>query len=191
MNTQLIFATHNKHKSQEVHKMLPNFNLINLSDIGFNNEIVENGISFKENAEIKVDAIYKEHKANIFADDSGLVIPALGGEPGIYSARYAGTGNSIDNIEKVLHNLKGKSDRSAYFIAVICLIWSGKKYFFEGKVHGDISNEIHGNGGFGYDPIFIPNGYSHSFAEISAEEKNLISHRGKAIAQMNNFLQIV
>lgn len=184
----LIFATHNNHKCNEVKQMLPNFNILNLTDIGFHNEIIEDGDSFKANAEIKVNAILNKHKENIFADDSGLVIPALNGEPGIFSARYAGTGESSDNIQKVLTNLKGVEDRYAYFIAVICLVLEDKKYFFEGKTEGVISKTIHGEGGFGYDPIFIPKGYNQSFAEISSEEKNRISHRGKAIKNMYDFM---
>lgn len=189
MNVSLIFATHNQHKSQEVAQMLPDYELLNLDDIGFYDEIVENGQTFHENAEIKVDTIHKTHQGNIFADDSGLVIPALGGEPGIYSARYAGTGESEDNIQKVLQKLEGTTQRSAYFIAVICLIFEGKKYFFEGRVHGVILHEKHGKKGFGYDPIFQPDSYEKSFAEICAEEKNRVSHRGRAIAAMNAFLR--
>ena len=188
MHPKLLFATHNQHKSDEVKNMLPNFEIFNLSDINFNKEIPETGTTFHQNSEIKVDTISKSYNGNIFADDSGLVIPALNNAPGVYSARYAGTGNSLDNINKVLKELQNSKDRSAYFIAVICLLWNGEKHFFEGKVHGQIILQNRGKKGFGYDPIFQPNGYEQTFAEISAEQKNQISHRAIAIHLMNSFL---
>ena len=184
----LIFATHNKHKLSEVQKMLPDIKLNSLTEIGFNEEIEENGNSFEENAIIKAETIYLKTKLNVFSDDSGLVIPALNGEPGIFSARYAGTGNDKDNNKKVLDKLKDKNDRSAYFICVICLIIDGKKHIFEGKVDGEILTEPRGDNDFGYDPIFKPNGYDLSFAEMTPELKNKISHRSIAIEGVKNYL---
>jgi XTP/dITP diphosphohydrolase len=184
MTRELLFATHNKNKTKEINQIIENFQILNLEDINFNQEIVENGKSFRENAEIKVDAIRPYYQGNIFADDSGLVIPALNGSPGIYSSRYAGTGNSVDNIEKVLKELEFSSDRSAYFVAVICLWLDGEKYFFEGRVEGEILPSPKGEGGFGYDPIFLPKGHHQSFALLSSEAKNSISHRGKAVQAM-------
>lgn len=186
---ELIFATHNQHKLQEVKQMLPkNIHFKSLTEINFNEEIEETGSTFIENARIKAQTIYQKTGLNVFADDSGLVINALNGAPGVFSARYAGTGKSEDNIAKVLEELAGISNRSAYFIAVFCLILNGKEYFFEGKINGTISDDILGKDGFGYDPIFIPEGYSKSFAQMSPEEKNSMSHRGRAVEQLNNFL---
>lgn len=185
----LIFATHNQHKLEEVKSMLlPTTDLQSLTEIGFYDEIIEDGDSFRANAEIKSETIYQKTGKNVFGDDSGLVIPALGGAPGIYSARYAGTGKSEDNINKVLQKMEGVTERSAYFIAVICLMVNGEKYFFEGRVEGTISNEVRGKKGFGYDPIFQPEGYKKSFAELGDTVKNKISHRYRAIAKMKEFL---
>ena len=188
MKNQLIFATHNTHKSREIAQLMPDYDILNLNDINFHEEIEEIGKTFHENAKIKVDAVSKKSNELIFADDSGLVIPALNGEPGIYSARFAGTGNSVDNIHKVLEKLKDSPDRSAYFICVICLKHAQGHTFFEGKVHGKILNEMRGSDGFGYDPVFQPNGYDISFAEMSAEAKNKISHRSLAIEKLKYYL---
>ena len=188
MKEKLVFATHNQHKTEEVKQMLDDFEILNLNEINFYDEIVENGKTFHENAEIKVDAISEKFEGAIFGDDSGLVIPALDGEPGIYSARYAETGNSKDNIEKVLEKLNNIQQREAYFITVICLLYQGKKYFFEGIINGKILQEIEGKEGFGYDPIFQPNGYKNSFATLGNEIKNKISHRANAIEQLKLFL---
>ena len=186
---ELIFATHNQHKLEEVKQMLPqNIQFKSLTEINFHDEIEETGTTFEENARIKAQTILKKTGVNVFADDSGLVINGLNGAPGVYSARYAGTGKSEDNIAKVLKELNGISDRSAYFIAVFCLILEGKEYFFEGRINGTIAEEILGEDGFGYDPIFIPEGYSKSFAQMSPEEKNSMSHRGRAVEQLNEFL---
>ncbi|MDG4946593.1 RdgB/HAM1 family non-canonical purine NTP pyrophosphatase [Weeksellaceae bacterium KMM 9713] len=186
MSNKILFATHNRNKAKEVNQILSNFKIITLEDIDFHDEIIEDGKSFKENAKIKVDAIREKYDGSIFADDSGLVIPALNNEPGIYSSRYAGTGKSEDNIAKVLKELKDKEDRYAYFVAVICLYHQGEYHFFEGKVEGEILHQVEGDGGFGYDPIFKPKEFKKSFAEISPEEKNSISHRGRAIKAMKS-----
>lgn len=186
---ELIFATHNQHKLEEVKQMLPsNLEFKSLTEINFHDEIDETGTTFIENARIKAQTIYQKTGVNVFADDSGLVIEGLNGAPGVYSARYAGTGKSEDNIAKVLEEMKDISDRKAYFIAVFCLILNGEEHFFEGRVNGTIANEILGADGFGYDPIFIPEGHQQSFAQMSAVEKNSMSHRGRAVEQLNKFL---
>lgn len=186
---ELIFATHNNNKVKEVTKMLPSYlSMKSLTDIDFFDEIEETGTTFEENAQLKAKTIFDKTGKNIFADDSGLVIEALDGAPGVYSARYAGTGKDEDNIAKALKELEGKTNRKAYFISIFCLILDGKEYFFEGRVNGTIATEIMGDNGFGYDPIFIPNGFSKSFAQMSPEEKNAISHRGKAVEKLNDFL---
>ena len=186
---ELIFATHNQHKLEEVQQMLPkNLQFKSLTEINFHDEIEETGSTFIENATIKAQTIFQKSGVNVFADDSGLVIEGLDGAPGVYSARYAGTGKSEDNIAKVLEELKGIENRKAYFIAVFCLILDGKEYFFEGRVNGTIAEEILGADGFGYDPIFIPEGHTKSFAQMTSEEKNNMSHRGRAVEQLNEFL---
>lgn len=186
---ELIFATHNNNKVKEVTKMLPSYlSMKSLTDINFFDEIEETGTTFEKNAQLKAKTIFDKTGKNIFADDSGLVIEALNGAPGVYSARYAGTGKDEDNIAKALKELEGKTNRKAYFISIFCLILDGKEYFFEGRVNGTIATEIMGDNGFGYDPIFIPDGFSKSFAQMSPEEKNAISHRGKAVEKLNDFL---
>jgi len=185
----ILLATHNEHKKQEIQAIFPKFITIkSLSDIGFDEEIDETAITFNENALIKAKAGFEFSKIPTFSDDSGLVIPSINYEPGVYSARYAGTGNSSDNIEKVLFNLKGIEDRSAYFICVICYFDGIEIHYFEGKILGKISTEIKGENGFGYDPIFIPNNYDISFAEIPTEVKNTISHRALALKKFITFL---
>ncbi|MGV0828607.1 RdgB/HAM1 family non-canonical purine NTP pyrophosphatase [Empedobacter brevis] len=186
---ELIFATHNNNKVKEVTKMLPSYlSMKSLTDIHFFDEIEETGETFEENAQLKAKIIFEKTGKNIFADDSGLVIEALNGAPGVYSHRYAGTGRDEDNIAKALKELEGKTNRKAYFISVFCLILNEKEYFFEGRVNGTIATEILGDNGFGYDPIFIPDGHTKSFAQMTAEEKNTISHRGKAVEKLNDFL---
>lgn len=186
---ELIFATHNNNKVKEVTKMLPSYlSMKSLTDINFFDEIEETGTTFEKNAQLKAKTIFDKTGKNIFADDSGLVIEALDGAPGVYSARYAGTGKDEDNIAKALKELEGETNRKAYFISIFCLILDGKEYFFEGRVNGTIATEIMGDNGFGYDPIFIPDGFSKSFAQMSPEEKNAISHRGKAVEKLNDFL---
>lgn len=187
---QLVFATNNRHKLDEVSAKLNGaIQLLTLNDIGCYDDIEETGATFKANASIKSHHVYAEYKLNCFGDDSGLEIYALNGEPGVYSARYAGThGNHAANISKVLDNLKGETNRNARFRTVISLIWNGEEYFFEGTVEGTIRQEPSGNDGFGYDPIFEPAGYDITFAEMSMEEKNAISHRAKAMEKLIAFL---
>lgn len=190
---QLVFATNNRHKLDEVAaKVGDKIELLTLSDIGCTDDIEETGTTFHENASIKSHYIFEKYKLNCFGDDSGLEIDALNGEPGVYSARYAGEhGNHAANIEKVLHNLSGQTNRKARFRTVISLLWNGKEHFFEGAVEGTIRTELSGTEGFGYDPIFEPEGYNVTFAEMSMEQKNSISHRAKAMEQLIAFLSTI
>jgi len=178
---KLLLATHNQHKKEEFIKMFPSsIELISFDDLKISEDIEETGTTFNENAQIKSEFGFQKTKIPCFADDSGLVIEALNGEPGIYSARYAGTGNSLDNVNKVLKNLEGIENRKAYFISVISFTNEHGTSFFEGKIHGMITSEIKGINGFGYDPIFQPNNYTSSFAEMDSVNKNKISHRALA-----------
>lgn len=190
---QLVFATNNRHKLEEVAaKIKGEFKLLTLNDIGCTDDIEETGTTFKENASIKSHYIYQKYKLNCFGDDSGLEIDALNGEPGVYSARYAGEhGNHAANISKVLQNLTGETNRKARFRTVISLIWNGEEHFFDGTVEGQIRTDTSGTAGFGYDPIFEPDGYNITFAEMSLEQKNSISHRARAIDQLISFLNTV
>ncbi|MBD1365659.1 RdgB/HAM1 family non-canonical purine NTP pyrophosphatase [Mucilaginibacter sp. ZT4R22] len=187
---QLVFATNNRHKLMEVSaKIKGQITLLTLDDIGCTDEIEETGLTFKANASIKSHYIWDKYQLNCFGDDSGLEIDALNGEPGIYSARYAGEyGNHKANNDKVLGNLNGVSNRKAQFRTVISLIWNGEAIFFEGIVAGTIRHEISGTDGFGYDPIFQPDGYDITFAEMNLEQKNSISHRAIAVEKLIAFL---
>jgi len=188
---KLVFATNNAHKLEEVAKKLSgSIELLTLNDIGCYEEIDETGITFNENASIKSHYTWNKYRFNCFGDDSGLEIDALNGEPGVYSARYAGThGNHAANIDKVLEKLQNETNRKARFRTVISLLWDGGETFFEGTVEGTIRHERSGNGGFGYDPIFQPDGYGVTFAEMTMAEKNAISHRAKAVEQLVAFLK--
>jgi XTP/dITP diphosphohydrolase len=190
---QLVFATNNAHKLQEVAaKIAGKIKILSLDDIGCRDDIAETGVTFRENASIKSHYIYNKYKLNCFGDDSGLEIDALNGEPGVYSARYAGEhGNHEANMDKVLEKLKNEDNRKARFRTVISLIWNGKEVFFDGVVEGSIRRKRSGAKGFGYDPIFEPAGYSITFAEMSLEEKNSISHRALAVEQLVEFLEKV
>ncbi|MDR1876618.1 MAG: RdgB/HAM1 family non-canonical purine NTP pyrophosphatase [Flavobacteriaceae bacterium] len=186
---EILLATQNEHKKEEIIAMLPqNFLLKTFKDYDFNGDIEETGKTFEENAYIKAKFGYDLSHIPCFSDDSGMVVEALNGEPGIYSARYAGTGDFKDNIAKVLKNMRDVAYRNAYFISVICWVSEKETRYFEGRVYGTISTEVRGVHGFGYDPIFIPNGYTHSFAEIAPEKKNQISHRAIALEKFKNFL---
>jgi XTP/dITP diphosphohydrolase len=188
---ELVFVTSNKNKIIEIqHKIGNQFSLKNLSDIGFHEDISEPFDTIQENAICKAKYIHDRFHIHCFAEDSGLVIEALNGEPGVLSARYAGEQkNDADNIELVLKKMKNIENRHAYFITVIALILNNQLFTFEGKVFGNITHEIIGSGGFGYDPIFQPNGYNHTFAELGIEVKNKISHRAKAVEQLIQFLK--
>jgi XTP/dITP diphosphohydrolase len=190
---QLVFATNNAHKLEEVAaKIKGKIKLLSLADIGCVEDIDETGTTFRENASLKSRFIYDKYHANCFGDDSGLEIEALNGKPGVYSARYAGEhGNHAANIDKVLTEMKGVTKRKANFRTVISLIWDGEEHFFEGVVNGTIRNEQSGAKGFGYDPIFEPEGYNVTFAEMTLAEKNSISHRAIAVAKLLDFLKHV
>lgn len=187
---KILFATHNVHKYKEIRMMLPEgFMLLNLNDISFKKELAEDGNTLEENALQKASLVFSETKISCFADDTGLEVEELDGMPGVYSARYAGDEKSAKaNIEKLLHEMKDVKNRAARFRTVICLIISGSHYFFEGAVNGTITEMPEGNSGFGYDPVFIPAGYSQTFAEMNYDEKNRISHRGEAVRKMAEFL---
>lgn len=186
MKQKLVVASNNKHKLEEIKFILANrFELVSMEDIGFTAEIEENGTTFIENAFIKARTIHQKYNCNCFADDSGLIVEALNNEPGVYSARYAGeTVNHDKNIEKVLEKMKGLENRNAKFVTVIALIIDNEESYFQGEVLGTIRTERSGDKGFGYDPIFQPNGYNITFAEMEEKQKNAISHRARALAQM-------
>ena len=189
----LIFATHNRHKISEVQAMLPaGIHVRSLSDLGCDEDIPETADTLQGNALQKAQFVHERYHCNCFADDTGLEIDALDGRPGVYSARYAGEGCSFDdNVRKVLAELENVplAQRTARFRTVVALVLDGRTYFFEGKVEGLMTLERHGVEGFGYDPIFLPEGYGQTFAEMDASEKNRISHRGRAMAQMVGFLE--
>ena len=187
---QLVFATNNVHKLRELREILNGeFDLLSLQDISCNEDIPETGDTLEVNATQKSFYIWDRYHTNCFSDDSGLEIAALNNQPGVHSARYAGEGrNAEDNIDKVLAELKEKQNRKACFRCVISLVIKGKEFLFEGRVDGEILQERHGADGFGYDPVFRPDGYEHSFAEMDAELKNDISHRGKAVEKLVRFL---
>jgi len=191
MIKKIIFATNNSHKLTEVRHHLDGFyKIVSLRDMGFDDDIPEPYETLKENALAKSQTIYKKYGLDCFADDTGLEVDALDGAPGVYSARYAGEGCSFDdNVNKLLLEMRGQSHRNARFRTVISLIMGGKEYFFEGQVEGEILVERSGKDGFGYDPIFRPLGFSKSFAQMSLDEKNKISHRGRALAKLVEFLK--
>jgi len=188
---QIVFATNNVHKLDEVSYALQDFyRVISLKQIGFNEDIPEPFETLEENALTKSQTIYDKFNIDCFADDTGLEVEALNGAPGVYSARYAGPNCSFeDNVNKLLTELSGAKNRNARFRTVISLILNGKKHYFEGIVGGVITAERSGDQGFGYDPIFKPTGYNQTFAEMSLDDKNLISHRGKAVLKLINFLK--
>lgn len=186
----LVFATNNQHKLQELQAILGNeFRLLSLKDIGCNEDIPEEQPTIEGNASQKSHYVFDKFAYNCFADDTGLEIEALNGEPGVYSARYAGEEkNSEANMEKVLRKMAKINNRKARFKTVISLIINGKEHLFEGIVNGEILAEKTGNLGFGYDPIFMPDGFKKSFAEMEMDEKNKISHRARAVRKLVNFL---
>jgi XTP/dITP diphosphohydrolase len=188
---ELVFATNNQHKLKEIKNALGNsFELKSLADLNFKEDIPETHETLEENAMEKAEHIYSRFNVNCFADDTGLEIEALNGEPGVYSARYAGENPTFDdNMNKVLLKLSSETRRSARFRTVIALILDGEKYYFEGEVNGEILVSKSGRDGFGYDPIFKPEGCNQSFAEMSLDLKNKISHRGKAVKKLVKFLK--
>ncbi|PQB07121.1 non-canonical purine NTP pyrophosphatase [Polaribacter filamentus] len=188
---KLVFATNNLNKLAEVQEMLPNsIELLSLKDINCFDEIEETETTLDGNAKLKANYITQKFGYNCFADDTGLEVDGLEGKPGVYSARFAGEpSNSEKNIQKILSELENKTNRKAQFRTAICLNIDENQYLFEGICKGEILTRIQGEKGFGYDPIFKPEGYSTSFAEMSSEEKNKISHRGIAIQKLVQFLK--
>jgi len=186
---ELVIASDNRGKIREITALLEDVELLSLKDIGFTDIIEEPYHTFEQNALAKASAIYQYCGKNVFADDSGLCVVALNGEPGVDSAHYSGERDDVKNLEKVLAELKDNTDRAAFYKAVICLIWQGETYYFEGICEGEILLEPQGDDGFGYDPIFRPTGYSETFGNLPLDIKNTISHRGKAIRKMVAFLQ--
>jgi XTP/dITP diphosphohydrolase len=190
MISQLVFATNNKHKAEEVEKLLSNhYRVLTLADIGCFADIPETGKSFAENALQKCSYVTRNFHIDCFADDSGLEIEALHDEPGIYSARYSGKRDDLANLKLVLKKMEGMKNRRANFRTVIALIKGGTEYLFEGVVYGNIRTSVAGVQGFGYDPIFEPDGYDITFAEMTMEEKNQISHRAIAMNKLMAFLR--
>lgn len=191
MKQKLVFATNNQHKLDEVAAILSNsVQLLSLKDINCDTDIPETATTLEGNALLKAKYIYDTYGLNCFADDTGLEIEALAGEPGIFSARYAGEGRSAEaNMLKVLDKLKNETNRKARFRTAISLILDGKEYLFEGIINGTIIAEKRGLEGFGYDPIFMPDGYNSTFAELGIDIKNEISHRALAIKKLCKFLQ--
>lgn len=186
---KLVFATHNDNKIKEVQDLLgEKFEVKSLVDIGCHEDIVEDGLTFHENSLLKSEYIFKRFGLNAFADDSGLEVKSLNNEPGIYSARYSGSRDMNENINLLWEKLSAFEDKSAQFKTVISLILDGEIYYFEGVVKGKIIHEKRGENGFGYDPVFIPEGHERTFAEMSLEEKSVLSHRAKAVKKMVDFL---
>ncbi len=189
MNT-LVFATRNKHKISEVRAVLgPAFHLVSLDRMGVYGEIPEEQTTLEGNALQKAEYVWKSTGADCFADDTGLEVEALDGAPGVYSARYSGEHADYKaNNDLLLKNLEGKTNRRARFRTVIALILGGERHLFEGIVTGEIIEKPRGDEGFGYDPLFVPDGYTQTFAEMEASEKNAISHRARAVAALAAFL---
>lgn len=190
MLKELIFASHNQHKCKEIQSILDkSFIIKSLDDIGIREEIPENETTFEGNAKAKTSYVVEKTGKNCFADDSGLEVKALKNEPGVFSARYAGPDkNDENNLQLLLQNLKGITNRAANFKTSIVLYYNGSYHHFEGEIKGQIIHEKRGSKGFGYDPIFIPIGSDKTFAEMSMEEKNNFSHRAKALKKMIHFL---
>lgn len=186
----LVFATNNAHKLNELRNIVGDrYNIMSLSDIDCHDDIPETAGTLRGNAEMKARYVKEHYGYDCFADDTGLMVDALNGEPGVYSARYAGPGhNSQANMELLLKNMEHCSDRGAHFITVIALIEGVRMLTFEGRVDGEILREPTGTEGFGYDPVFQPVGYDVSFAQMSQQEKNSISHRGRAVAKLMEYL---
>ncbi|MGZ4089137.1 MAG: RdgB/HAM1 family non-canonical purine NTP pyrophosphatase [Bacteroidia bacterium] len=193
---ELIFASSNKNKIMEIKNMIPEgYGLLGLNDIGINTEIPEPGTTIKENSFLKANYVieFLKDKSNVsvFADDSGLEVEALNYAPGVHSARYAGVPkNDEANNARLLQQLSNTTNRRARFVTVITLIIKGQVHYFEGEIKGTIAFEPRGTNGFGYDPLFIPQGYRSTFAELNPETKNLISHRAHAVKQLVDYLQI-
>lgn len=192
LSDNLIFATNNAHKLDEVRSILGSrFTIKSLKDIGCYADIPETADTLEGNALMKARFLYEKYGVDCFADDTGLEVTALGGAPGVHTARYAGNHDSEANMNKLLNELEKKSDRSAQFRTVIALIIEGKEFLFEGIVKGSIAKEKAGDGGFGYDPIFIPEGFSQTFSQMGNDSKNHISHRALAVEKLYNYLNSI
>lgn len=190
MKKEILIATHNTHKKEEIQQILgERFQVTSLTDYYIHDEIVEDGESFHANALIKAQYCFDKTGKASLGDDSGLVVEALDGRPGIYSARYAGDHDFAKNMAKVLEELKGEENRKAYFVTVMCLVDEKGINYFEGRVYGNLTREVRGEKGFGYDPIFIADHHEITFAEMKPEDKNKISHRKKAIEQFLEFME--
>ena len=187
---KLVFATNNENKIKEINALLTNsIKLLSLKDIGCHEDIPETANTIEGNAILKAKYVYEKYGYDCFADDTGLEINSLSGEPGVFSARYAGEEKNADkNMDKVLQKLASQKDRTAQFKTVVALVINGKTSTFEGIVEGEITSKKHGKDGFGYDPIFKPNGFKITFAEMPLSEKNKISHRGRAVKKLIDFL---
>lgn len=188
---KLVFATNNKHKLDEVCKITSHHpvEIVSLAEINCFDDIPETADTLEGNALQKAHYIQEKFGLNCFADDTGLEVEALNNAPGVYSARYAGPGHDSEaNMKKLLHEMEGKENRKARFRTVIALVWNGKTYTFDGIVNGTITTTKRGENGFGYDPIFIPEGYEQTFAELGNDIKNQISHRAKAVEKLDEFL---
>ena len=189
MKRKIVFATNNAHKLEEVAAILgENYEVLSLREIGCDADIPETADTFAGNALQKAQYVKEHYGYDCFADDSGLEVDVLDGAPGVYSARYSG-GGSEANMDKLLYNLTGKTERGAQFRTVIALLMGEETQLFEGIVRGAIIEERRGERGFGYDPIFVPEGYEHTFAELGSEVKNRISHRAKAVEQLAHYLK--
>ena len=190
MKKKLVVATNNAHKLEEISAILGNeMELLSLKDINCNADIPETADTLEGNARQKAMYIHENYGMDCFADDTGLEVEALNGAPGVFSARYAGDGHDSEaNMQKLLKELEGKENRKAQFRTAICLIMEGKEYLFEGIVKGNIIEEKRGGAGFGYDPIFVPEGYDQTFAELGNDVKNTISHRARAVEKLCAFL---
>lgn len=188
---EILFASNNQHKVEEIRAILgPDFSLKGLNDIGFRGDIPEPHDTLEDNALAKAVFVASHYGADCFADDTGLEVEALGGLPGVHSARYAGPEkDSVRNMNKLLEEMRGMTNRRARFRTVIALVIEGEHHLFEGIVNGEITTKPRGNYGFGYDPVFVPQGYTQTFAEMPAGEKNTISHRKRAISKLTRFLK--
>lgn len=187
---KLVFASQNQNKINEIQSKIQGIEIVGLDQYPIRGELEETGDTLKENARQKARFIHRLTHENCFADDTGLEVFALDGEPGVYSGRYAGEPkNDLNNLTLLLKKMQGQENRSARFVTYITLIWNGEEYLFEGICEGNILTQPQGRGGFGYDPIFQPIGYNKTFAEMTMEEKNTISHRGKAVQKLVEFLE--
>jgi XTP/dITP diphosphohydrolase len=187
---QLIIASNNKGKIKEIKALLSGIELLSMSDVGFYAEIEEPFQTFAENAFTKAFTLYEHAKLPSLADDSGLCVDALSGAPGVDSAYFSGTRDNAANINTLLAAMQDVATRDAHFKAVLCLIWQGKPQYFEGICKGTIAHEPCGSNGFGYDPVFIPEGYQLPFAMLDADVKNSMSHRAKALGKLTDFLKL-